>query len=132
MVEQLNAYKGNPLRPWVRLTLVTADGPTREIDALADTGNPCALIVSREAMNECNLGLAPGMSTNFGPLEGGWLRVQIPEIELDTILLAYSSNAVVESVQESHADFQALAGLPLLKLLEYGGNRDSFWVRSAT
>ncbi len=115
----------------MRLLLVAADGTTKELEALADTGNPCALIVGTQVMREFNLGLAPRMSTNFGPLDGGWLRVQIPEIGFDADLLAYGSDGVIQAVQDSHLDFLGLAGLSLLKLLEYGGNRDSFWVRAA-
>lgn len=73
MFEQRNPYKGNPLRPRIRLTHVAADGTTQEIEALADTGNPCALIGGSQVLRDCNLGVAPGMSTNFGPLDGGWL-----------------------------------------------------------
>lgn len=130
MPEQRNLYKGSPLRPWVRLVLVAADGTTREIEALADTGNPCALIVGQAVLRQFNLGLTPGMSTNFGPMDGGWLRVQIPNLPLDEDVLAYGSDAVLQAVQASHIDFAALAGLPLLSMLEYGGNRDSFWMRS--
>ena len=130
MPEQRNFYKGAPPRPWIRLVLVTADGERREIEALADTGNPCALIVSPQAIAQFNLGLAPGMESNFGPLEGAWLRVQIPEIGFDNVVLAYASEAVVNAARDSHPDFEGLAGLPLLKMVEYGGDGDSFWVRS--
>jgi hypothetical protein len=130
MREQRNPYKGSPLRPWVRLVLVSADGTSQALDVLADTGNPCALIVSQELLKQFNIGLAPGMSTNFGPLEGGWLKVQIPEIDWEQTVLAYGSNAVWQAAQESHADFQGLAGLPLLQHMEYGGDAASFWVRS--
>jgi hypothetical protein len=130
MREQRNLYKGEPLRPWLQLVLVAADGATHELEALADTGNPCALVVGAKVMEQFNLGLTPGMSTNFGRLEGGWLRVQIPEVDFDSDVLAYGSEAVVEAVQESDHDFGALAGLPLLKLMEYGGDGESFWVRT--
>jgi hypothetical protein len=130
MAEQRNLYKGSPLRPWIRLDLVAADGTTREIEVLADTGNPCALIVGTLVMRQFNLGMAPGMSSNFGPLDGGWLRTQMPEIGFDENVLAYSSDAVVQAAQASHADFSGLAGLPLLKMLQYGGDRDSFWIRA--
>lgn len=89
MREQRNFYKGSPLRPWVRLVLVAADGETKEIEALADTGNPCALIVGQALLLQFNVGLAPGMSTNFGALDGGWLRIQIPDFAFDEELLAY-------------------------------------------
>lgn len=129
MPEQRNSYKGSPLRPWVRLALIAAGGEQRQVEALADTGNPCALIVSPEVMRQFNQGTAPGMNTNFGALGGGWLRVQIPEIGFDETVLAYASETVVHATAESHADFEALAGLPLLKMMLYGGDSDSFWIR---
>jgi len=98
------------------------------IEALADTGNPCALIVGPEVMRQFNQGMAPGMNTNFGSLDGGWLRVQIPEIGFDEAVLAYAGKTVVQAAAESHADFEALAGLPLLKMMVYGGDSDSFWI----
>lgn len=99
---------------------------------LADTGNPCPLIVGAGALAQFNLGIAPGMKTNFGPLEGGWLRVQIPELCFDNTILAYGSDAVVEAAQSSHDALAGLPGLPLLRMFEYGGDRDYFWLRSST
>ena len=81
-------------------------------------------------MQQFNLGLVPGMNTNFGPLEGGWLRVQIPEVGCDMDLLSYSSDVVAQAAIASDPTFVGLAGLPLLRMLEYGGDGDSFWVRS--
>ena len=130
MSEQRNAYQGSPLRPWLSLNLVAADGTTLHVQALADTGNPCSLIVSAAVLAQFNLGLALGMGTNFGPLDGGWLRVQIPELDFDGTVLAYGSDAVVRAAQESHPDFTALAGLPLLRRFEYGGDNASFWIRT--
>jgi hypothetical protein len=42
------------------------------------------------------------------------------------------SDAVASSTQASSPEFQGLAGLPLLRLLEYGGDASSFWLRAAT
>jgi len=129
MPEQRNAYQGSPPRPWIRLVVRDADGGSYEVSVLADTGNPCALIVGSKVLAQFNLGLAPGMNTNFGPLDGGWLRVQISDLAFDENVLAYGSDAVVEAAQASHCAFSGLAGLPLLRMLEYGGNRDHFWLR---
>lgn len=129
MAEQRNEYKGEPPRPWIRLLLVAANGSTREMDALADTGNPCSLIIGPALFDEFNLGFAPGMSSNFGPLAGGWLRIQIPVLGFDSDVLAYSGKAVAEAAAASHSDFEGLAGLPLLRMLEYGGDAEAFWIR---
>jgi hypothetical protein len=128
MSEQRNIYKGSPLRPWIRLLLVGGDDSTQEVHALADTGNPCALIVGQALLRKFNLGLAPGMSTNFGALDGAWLRLRIPELDFDEVVLAYGSDDVFAAVQASHRDFQGLAGLPLLRKFEFGGNTDCFWI----
>jgi hypothetical protein len=89
MREQRNSYKGSPLRPWFALTLIAADGSTKSIEVLADTGNPCALIVSPRPLDDFNSGLAPGTETNFGPLAGGWLRLQISEVGFEEDVLCY-------------------------------------------
>ncbi len=135
LLEQRNPYLGSPLRPWVRVTLIAADadgdGETRPCDLLADTGNPCAVIIGTQTMDTFNLGVTPGMQTNFGDLAGGWLRVQIPELRIDEDILVYASDAVVESAKASHWEFDGLAGLPLLqRMYEYDGDPDSFWIRT--
>jgi hypothetical protein len=129
MPEQRNAYKGSPARSWVRIVLVSATGVSTKLDVLADTGSPCSLIVSDSIMSQFNLGVVPGMQTNFGPLGGGWLRIRIPDLGFDATVLGYSSDAVVDAGKGSHSDFAGLAGLPLLRLLEYGGDADTFWIR---
>ena len=129
MPEQRNPYKGSPKRPWIRLVLVAADGTSRDLEVVADTGNPCAVIVSAELMRQFNQGVAPGISTNFGSLDGGWLRLRISEIGFDRIVLGYGGDPVVQAVQSSHPDFEGLAGLPLLRMMEYGGDADDFWIR---
>jgi hypothetical protein len=98
---------------------------------LADTGNPCALIEAKDILGHFNLGLVPGMNTNFGPLEGGWMRVRAPAVGFDEDLIAYGSDAVAEAAAASHSDLEALAGLPLLRKFEYGGDAEFFWLRGA-
>lgn len=130
MPEQRNVYKGSPARPWMRLTLVAASGTTLELDALADTGNPCALIVAADVLQQFNLGLEPAVRTNFGPLAGGWLRIQVLEIGFDEVVRGFGGDAVVQATQASHPDLRALAGLPLLRKMEFGGDKREFWVRT--
>lgn len=76
-------------------------------------------------------GDGPDVRTNFGPLEGGWLEVAMPDLRLNQPILAYAGDAVLAAVQASHADFVGLAGLPLLRLMEYGGDANWFWLRPA-
>jgi hypothetical protein len=49
-LEQRNVYRGEPARAWLRLELISAPGQAREAVVLADTGNPCAVIVDRATM----------------------------------------------------------------------------------
>jgi hypothetical protein len=130
VAEQRNAYKGTPPRPWIRLALVAFDGTVQTVELLADTGNPCPLIVDAATLQQFNQGVAPGMSTNFGPLDGAWFRVQFPDVGIDEDILGYGSDAVARAAGASHADFDGLAGLPLLRLMEYGGDQDFFWLRT--
>ena len=73
--EQNNPYKGRPLRPWIRVRLATNAGTFLELELLADTGNPCALIVSRASMASVKVGRIPNASSNFGILRGGRIRL---------------------------------------------------------
>jgi len=71
------------------------------------------------------------MATNFGPLPGGWLQLAMPELGLDQLILGYASDSLVAAVQMDHPDFQGVAGMPLLRLVEYGGDADCLWLRSS-
>src|SRR5207249_11870124 len=127
--EQRNAYKGSPARPWIRLALVSEQGRRREIQAFVDTGSPCALIVSLDVLDEFNFGLLRAIRTNFGTLESGWLRVQVSEIKFDEEIVGYGGDAVIATARGSHSSFDALAGLPLLRMMQYGGDKSVFWIR---
>jgi hypothetical protein len=130
-LEQRNSYKGQPERAWIRLRVVALDGSVEELDVLADTGNPFPLILSESKLRQFKQLDLTSVTTNFGMLEGGWVHVQIPAIALDEFLPAYGSDAVVAAAQGSSSDFQGLAGLPILRLAEYGGHANEFWNRSA-
>lgn len=71
----------------------------------------------------------PDVGSNFGPLQSGWLLVGVPELALDLFLPGYASDAVMHAAKASCPDFDGLVCLPLLRLLEDGGNADAFWVR---
>ena len=127
--EQRNSYKGSPSRPWCRVILIGEGSAADAMELLADTGNPCAIVVSVAAMSRFKRGDGPDVSTNFGPLNGGWLRVAIPELGFGEVILGYASDAVADAARASSPDFQGLIGLPLLRMNEYGGDAESFWVR---
>ncbi|HYT89524.1 MAG TPA: hypothetical protein VEL76_12530 [Gemmataceae bacterium] len=127
--EQRNPYKGEPQRAWLRLILRPKNGVLRELDFLADTGSPCALVLSEAAMAQLTWGKTSTADTNFGPLAGGWLRLTMPELGLDEFMPGYASEEVVASAKQNSPDFEGLVGLPVLRLGEYGGDADSFWFR---
>jgi hypothetical protein len=129
--EQRNPYKGTPPRPWVRIRLLAPDGTPQELELVADTGSPSALLIGQAAMTALSQTPAPTSTSNFGPMVGGWLRVHMPEVGVDQDLLSYGSDRIVMAVQASHVDFEGLVGLPFLRLVEYGGDADWFWIRPA-
>ncbi len=129
-LEQRNIYKGQPSRAWLRLQLAADDDQVREFQFLVDTGNPCAIIVDTETMHSLRLRESTSARSNFGPLEGGWLHVAIPELAFDVRTLGYANDSVVNVVKRSDARFAGLVGLPLLRMVEYGGDAGSFWLRS--
>jgi hypothetical protein len=128
--EQRNPYNGSPSRPWVRLRLTAPDGSTHEVELLADTGNPCALIISQALMATLKQRAAPDVQSNFGLLQGAWLHLAMPELGVDQDVEGFASDAVVAATKASSPDFEGLAGLPFLRLLEYGGDADWFWLRA--
>lgn len=130
--EQRNPYKGTPQRPWVRIRLLAPDGSATELELLADTGSPCALIISRPNLARLAAGDGPDFQSNFGPLKGGWLQLDTPQLGPVQRVLGFGSDDVVVAAKVNHPDFEGLAGLPLLRLAEYGGNADWFWLRAAS
>jgi len=127
--EQRNPYKGSPPRPWVRVRLTAPSGSRHEVEMLADTGNPCAMIISQALMASLKQRAAPDLNSNFGLLRGGWLHLTMPELGLDQEIEAFASDPVVTATKGSSPDFEGLAGLPFLRLLEYGGDADWYWLR---
>jgi len=55
----------------------------------------------------------------------------MPELGLIRSIYGYGGDAVVTAAKASHVNFEGLAGLPLLRLLEYGGDANGFWLRQA-
>ena len=68
---QLNPYKGNNPRCWVRLRFAATDGGLHERELLADTGCPCAVILGLTDLALLLRASAAGINTNFGGLSGG-------------------------------------------------------------
>jgi hypothetical protein len=53
----------------------------------------------------------------------------MPELGLATSVLGFASDAVFQAVQADSPDFAGLAGHPFLRMVEYGGDAVSFWLR---
>src|SRR5215207_3313576 len=81
--EQRNPYKGAPPRSWVRITLVAADGAEQAVELLADTGAPDEVIISEDLMDRFGRRAGLQVPSNFGLLNGGWLRVRVPDLGFD-------------------------------------------------
>jgi len=129
---QRNLYKGTNPRSWVRLRFAAVDGSIHERELVADTGCPCAVIVGQSDLAALFRSPAPGVNSNFGHLEGAWLELNMPELGLTDQVLGFGSDQLLQAVLNDSADFAGLAGLPLLRLIEYGGDAASFWVRQIT
>lgn len=111
------------------LRLIALDGSARELKLAVDTGSPFMLIISPEPASALNHGKAVRIDTNFGMLDGAWFQLSMPEFEVFETVCGYESEEVVESIKASDPALDGLVGLPVLRLLEYGGNADEFWIR---
>ncbi len=130
-VGQHNPYKGRPPRPWVRVRLLAADGTFREVELIVDTGSPFPLVVSEALLMAVSFKESADVDANFGFMAGGWFRLVIPEVSLNCEIHGYGCDNVFAGARESHSDFGGLMGLPALRLIEYGGDADGFWIRPA-
>src|SRR5581483_8921151 len=121
---QRNGYKGTPPRCWVRLRFKTAEGIQHERELLADTGSPCPIILGSFDLSLLSHAPAQGIESNFGHLNGGWLELDMAELGLSNQVLGYGSDEVFRAVRGASGSFSGLAGLPLLRRLEYGGDAE--------
>jgi hypothetical protein len=126
---QHNSYKGTIPRGWVRLRFTAADGSLHEREMLVDTGSPCAVILGQADLTLLLRAAAKGVHSNFGHLTGGWLQLAMPELGLTIHVLGFGSDHVLRAVRSDSPDFAGLVGLPLLRMVEYGGDGATFWLR---
>lgn len=129
---QQNPYKGTSSRCWVRLRFAAPDGSLHERELIADTGSPCAVILGQSDLALLVRSAAAGMNSNFGRLTGAWLELAMPELGLNTLVVGYGSGQLLQTVQRDSIDFAGVAGLPLLRMVEYGGDATSFWIQEAS
>ena len=130
MSEQKNRYKGKPNRPWLRLQFLAREGSQHNFELLADTGCPHAIILKEESFEKLVLRRTRDISTNFGPMRGGWIRLYSRDLGLVVFVEAFGSDRAATAASLNHPDFAGLVGLPILRLAEYGGNSEDFWIRT--
>lgn len=126
---QENPYRGDPPRPWLDVRFVARDGSIREHALVVDTGSPAHVIIGPDLLAAVTWRGGVPMGSNFGDMESGDVHVIVSEIEDEHEVLAYSSLRVLDAVRRDDPGFGGLIGLPLLRLMEYGGNAHRFWVR---
>lgn len=128
MPEQRNPYRGS--RAWLRLGFKAPDGVVRQLVLLADTGSPAAVILRADLFDLLVVHRTRHKVSNFGRLSGGWLRLYNPDLGLVEFIEGYGNDAAAATAARSHLDFVGLVGLPVLRLGEYGGDADDFWIRT--
>lgn len=130
MSEQRNPYKGRPPRPWLKLSFLERSGLRLELELLADTGSSQGIVVQQELFERLVIRKTRNIETNFGVMQGGWIRLHSTELGLVELVEAFGCDEMARSAMRSSLDFSGVVGLPVLRLLEYGGNYDSFWIRT--
>lgn len=128
MPEQRNAYRGS--RPWLRLGFKARDGSNYHLDLLADTGSAAGIMIRPDWMDILRHQACQNRKSNFGLLIGGWLRLYNPELGLVEFIRGYGSKEAAEMAARSDPAFVGVVGLPILRLAEYGGNANEFWIRT--
>lgn len=130
MSEQRNPYKGRPPRPWLKLSFLERSGQYLELDLLADTGSAQAVVLQQDLFERLVIRRTRNIQTNFGEMQGGWIRLHSTELGLVETIEAFGSDDMARSAMRSSLSFSGVVGLPVLRLLEYGGSYDSFWIRT--
>ena len=128
MPEQRNLYRGS--RPWLRLGFKALDGSVLHLDLVADTGSAAGVMIRPDLMDALRHHPCTNRSSNFGLLLGGWLRLYNPEFGLVEFVRGYGSDQAAQIAARSDPTFVGVVGLPILRLTEYGGNADEFWIRT--
>jgi hypothetical protein len=128
MAEQRNAYRGK--RPWLRLGFKATDGEVHHLHLIADTGSAAGVLLRTDWFMAVRHKEAITRNTNLGELISGWVRLYNPEIGLVEFVRGFASDKAAEIAANSDPEFVGLVGLPVLRLMEYGGNYDTFWLRT--
>ncbi|HXD85599.1 MAG TPA: hypothetical protein VN641_03840, partial [Urbifossiella sp.] len=118
MSEQRNPYKGCPLRSWLSLRFLDRTGQPLDLDLLADTGSAQAIVVKLELFEQLVTRRTRNIETNFGEMQGGWVRLHSTQLGLVEIVEAFGCDEMARSAMRSSLDFAGVVGLPVLRLME--------------
>lgn len=130
MRERLTLNKGKPQRTWLKLDFLDRAGVEVSLELLADTGCPQAIVLNEEMFDRLARSHTRKIQTNFGPMHGGWIRLHTLDLGLVEMVEAFGSDEMAQFAVNSHPDFVGVVGLPVLRLMEYGGDYDTFWIRT--
>jgi len=107
----------------------TAEQVPRIEALVADTGSAAPILLKPELMTILSHERGKDRTSNLGKMIGGWLRIYCPELGLVEFTRGFGSEKAFELVQSCDPNFVGLVGLPTLRMTEYGGNADEFWIR---
>ncbi|HEY2910694.1 MAG TPA: hypothetical protein VGI99_10635 [Gemmataceae bacterium] len=130
MNEQRNPYQGRPLRPWLSLDFIDENGEFVPLKLIADTGSPHAIVLQESIFERLVIRYTRRIKTNFGKMRGGWIRLSSRALGLVELVEAFGSDDMARMAMRSHLDFVGVVGLQILRRGEYGGDHDSFWIRT--
>ncbi len=93
---------------------------------LVDSGFEYECIVQESVAREMNHGVGPTIpDSNYGPLVGYNMKVEVPEIGYRGNTIGYT-NPSLETILVSEG-FQGMIGLAMLQTLLYGGDSIEFY-----
>lgn len=129
MPEQRNPYRAG--RAWLRLGFMATDGSVRQLELVADTGSPAAVILREDLFAQLVHDWVPtrDRTGTYGTQRAGWLRLYSPELDLVEFVLGYGNDETARTAGRSSIHFAGVVGLPVLRLGEYGGDATDFWLR---
>ena len=128
MAEQRNPYHRG--RSWLQLGFKDVEGIVHNLKLVADTGSAGGIILRPDWFLKLRHERTEIRDSNFGPMVSGWLRLYQPDIELVEFVRGYGSEKAAAIAAKSDLEFMGVVGLPVLRLMEYGGDYDSFWIRT--
>jgi hypothetical protein len=122
------------IRAWVTVTLESppkSKGHRKRIvkKLVADLGCPFEMIVDAQTLKSVKWRGSADQSSNYGWLQGAFVRVVIPALEFAEEMPAYSNPRIVRLMREE--GFDGLVGKPFLDRFHWGnGDGGEFCLES--